>query len=76
MGDLLSTSKMLTIDLYNQELDDFAQKILTYYFLDRIFQLRESKMRKGEINSKLLIIIDEAHRFFPSNRGGRRTATT
>ncbi|MCG3108534.1 hypothetical protein L3N51_00816 [Metallosphaera sp. J1] len=70
LGDLLSSSRILTIDLYNQELDDFAQKILTYYFLDRIFQYRESKMRSGEINNKLLIIIDEAHRFFPSNKGG------
>ncbi len=27
-------------------------------------------MRAGEINNRLVLIIDEAHRFFPSNKGG------
>ncbi|MEM4047472.1 MAG: ATP-binding protein [Metallosphaera sp.] len=63
-------SKFIVIDLYNQDLDDFSQKILVYHLLDRIFQIREIKMRNGEINNKQLLVIDEAHRFFPSNRGG------
>ncbi|QKQ99679.1 ATP-binding protein [Metallosphaera tengchongensis] len=70
LNDILSSSKFIVIDLYNQELDDFSQKILTYYFLDRIFSLRERKMRSGETNNRLLMVIDEAHRFFPSARGG------
>lgn len=56
-------------DLYNSELDDFAQKIFTYYLLDRIFSYREKEMRKAEVNNRIIIIIDEAHRFFPSQSG-------
>lgn len=66
---LLLSKRFLVVDLYNQELDDFSQKILTYYLLDKTFQIRERIMKRGEANNRLLIIIDEAHRFFPSNRG-------
>ncbi|MCY0860355.1 MAG: ATP-binding protein [Sulfolobaceae archaeon] len=56
-------------DLYNSELDDFAQKIFTYYTLDRIFAYREMEMKKGDVNNRILIVIDEAHRFFPAQNG-------
>ncbi len=65
----LKSGRFLVVDLYNQEPDDFSQKILAYYFLDRTFQIRETMMKKGEVKNRLLIVIDEAHRFFPSNHG-------
>ncbi|MEM4884926.1 MAG: ATP-binding protein, partial [Saccharolobus sp.] len=42
---------------------------LTYYFLDRIFAFREKQMRNGNIKGRFVIVIDEAHRFFPSAKG-------
>jgi len=65
-----SSSSTLVFDLYNSELDDFSQKILTYYFLDRLFEFRERQMRSGNVKGRNVIIIDEAHRFFPSSKGG------
>ena len=62
--------RILILDLYNSELDDFAQKILTYYFLDKIFEIREAEMKKGTLKDRLVLVIDEAHKFFPSNSGG------
>jgi len=66
--------RILILDLYNSELDDFAQKILTYYFLDKIFEIREAEMKKGSLKDRIVLIIDEAHKFFPSNSGGEEDA--
>lgn len=66
---LQNSSSTIVFDLYNSELDDFSQKILTYYFLDRLFEFRERQMRSGSIKGRFVIIIDEAHRFFPSSKG-------
>lgn len=66
---------IVVFDLYNSELDDFAQKILTYYFLDRLFAYREKEMRKGYVKGRYLIIIDEAHRFFPSGKVNEEDTT-
>ncbi|MBW9141397.1 MAG: ATP-binding protein [Candidatus Aramenus sp.] len=63
-------AKIVVFDLYNSEVDDLAQKIFVYYILDRIFALREARLRKGEAKGRYLIVIDEAHKFFPSMRGG------
>lgn len=68
-------STIIIFDLYNSELDDFSQKILTYYFLDRLFAYREKEMRKGNVKGRYLIIIDEAHRFFPSGKGNEEDTT-
>ncbi|MEM3938938.1 MAG: ATP-binding protein [Saccharolobus sp.] len=66
---LQNSTSTVIFDLYNSELDDFSQKILTYYFLDRIFAFREKQMRNGNIKGRFVIVIDEAHRFFPSAKG-------
>lgn len=71
---LVNAHKLLVLDLYNSELDDFTQKILTYYFLDKIFDIRERDMKKGALKDRMVLIIDEAHKFFPSNRGGEEDA--
>ncbi|MBP1358203.1 MAG: ATP-binding protein, partial [Sulfolobus sp.] len=71
---LVNPHKLLVLDLYNSELDDFTQKILTYYFLDKIFDIRERDMKKGALKDRMVLIIDEAHKFFPSNRGGEEDA--
>jgi len=63
------------IDLYNSEIDDFSQKILSYYFLDKIFSYREKEMKGGNVGERILIIIDEAHRFFPSSKGSEEDTT-
>ncbi|AWR97008.1 DUF87 domain-containing protein [Acidianus sulfidivorans JP7] len=68
-------SPIIVLDIYNSELDDFSQKILTYYFLDRLFTYRENEMRHGNIKGRYLIIIDEAHRFFPSGKGNEEDTT-
>jgi DNA helicase HerA-like ATPase len=65
-----NSGNLIIFDIYNGELDDLSQKILTYYFLDRLFAFRERQMREGNIKGRFLIIIDEAHRFFPSSKGG------
>lgn len=65
-----NSGSLIIFDIYNGELDDLSQKILTYYFLDRLFAYRERQMREGNIKGRFLIIIDEAHRFFPSSKGG------
>jgi DNA helicase HerA-like ATPase len=67
--DIIKESKVIILDLYNAELDDFSQKILTYYVLDKLFSIREKEMREGNITGGLIIAIDEAHRFFPSGKG-------
>ncbi|WP_338603773.1 ATP-binding protein [Sulfolobus tengchongensis] len=67
---LKNSSSTIVFDLYNSELDDFSQKILTYYFLDRLFEFREKQMRGGSVKGRYVIVIDEAHRFFPSSKGG------
>ena len=66
--------RIIILDLYNSELDDFTQKILTYYFLDKIFEIRETEMKKGTLKDRLVLVIDEAHKFFPSNSGGEEDA--
>jgi len=71
---LRDTHRLLILDLYNSELDDFTQKILTYYFLDKIFDIREAEMKKGLLKDRMVLIIDEAHKFFPSNNGGEEDA--
>ena len=71
---LRDTHRLLVLDLYNSELDDFTQKILTYYFLDKIFDIREKEMKKGTLKDRMVLIIDEAHKFFPSNSGGEEDA--
>lgn len=71
---LRDTHRLLILDLYNSELDDFTQKILTYYFLDKIFDIREAEMKKGSLKDRMVLIIDEAHKFFPSNNGGEEDA--
>jgi len=71
---LSSDKKILVLDLYNSELDDFAQKVVTYYVLDRIFELRESQMKKGILKDRFVLVIDEVHKFFPSSRGGEEDA--
>ncbi|MEM0373354.1 MAG: ATP-binding protein, partial [Sulfolobales archaeon] len=63
------------IDLYNSEIDDFAQKILSYYFLDKIFNYREKEMKSGGVKDRIVIVIDEAHRFFPSSKGSEEDNT-
>ncbi len=66
---LESNSKITVFDLYNSELDDFAQKIFIYYSLDKIFNIREKQLRGGIVKGRYIIVIDEAHRFFPSTQG-------
>ncbi|MGC9105235.1 MAG: ATP-binding protein [Thermoprotei archaeon] len=68
--DVLDSDLRLTIfDFYNSNLDDFAQKIMIYYVLDKIFEFREKQLKAGSLDSRALIIIDEAHKFFPSAKG-------
>ncbi|AHC50663.1 ATPase AAA [Sulfolobus acidocaldarius SUSAZ] len=75
LGRLLTSDrKLLILDLYNSELDDFAQKIVTYYFLDKIFEIREAQMKIGSLKERLVLIIDEAHKFFPSGKGSEEDA--
>lgn len=62
--------RLVVFDLYNLEADDFSQKVLAYYFLDRLFSKREQEVREGRVSGRYLVVIDEAHRFFPSSRGG------
>jgi Predicted ATPase len=62
--------KLVVLDLYNLEADDFSQKVLAYYFLDTLFSAREREVREGKVSGRYVIVIDEAHRFFPSSRGG------
>ncbi|BAK54770.1 ATP-binding protein [Sulfurisphaera tokodaii] len=71
---LYDSNKLLVLDLYNSELDDFSQKIISYYFLDKIFELRELDMKKGNLKDRLVLIIDEAHKFFPSGKGSEEDA--
>ncbi len=66
---LKNSSSTIVFDLYNSEIDDFSQKILTYYFLDRLFAFREWQMRSGNVKGRFIIVLDEAHRFFPSAKG-------
>jgi DNA helicase HerA-like ATPase len=66
---LESDSKITIFDLYNSELDDFTQKIFIYYILDKIFSIREKQLRSGIVKGRYLIVLDEAHRFFPSTQG-------
>lgn len=67
---LHSSKKILVFDLYNSEIDDFSQKILTYYMLDKIFDVREKQMKSGLLKDRIILIVDEAHKFFPSIKGG------
>jgi len=67
---LNNSKKILVFDLYNSEIDDFSQKILTYYMLDKIFDVREKQMKSGLLKDRIILIIDEAHKFFPSVKGG------
>ncbi len=67
---LESKSRLVVMDLYNADMDEFPQKIMAYFLLDRIFSYREMQMRHGQINGRFLVVIDEAHRFFPSGKGG------
>ncbi len=67
---LEGSQRLVIIDLYNSEIEEFSQKILAYFFLDRIFDHREKQMRSGATKGRFLIVIDEAHRFFPSGKGG------
>ena len=66
---LSSGYRVVVFDLYNSEMNDFAQKVLIYYVLDRIFSYREAQMRAGKLEDRAIIIIDEAHKFFPSSKG-------
>ncbi|MFP3197404.1 MAG: ATP-binding protein [Sulfolobaceae archaeon] len=65
-----NSKKILVFDLYNSEIDDFSQKILTYYMLDKIFDVREKQMKSGLLKDRIILIVDEAHKFFPSVKGG------
>jgi DNA helicase HerA-like ATPase len=67
---LNNSKKILVFDLYNSEIDDFSQKILTYYMLDKIFDVREKQMKSGLLKDRIILIVDEAHKFFPSVKGG------
>jgi len=62
--------RLVIFDLYNSEIEEFSQKILAYFFLDRIFDFRERQMRSGIVKGRFVIVVDEAHRFFPSGKGG------
>ncbi len=66
---LSSGYRIVVFDLYNSEMVDFAQKVLIYYILDRIFAFRERQMRAGKLEDRAVIVIDEAHKFFPSSKG-------
>ncbi|MUN29295.1 ATP-binding protein [Sulfuracidifex metallicus] len=66
--------RLVIFDLYNSEIEEFSQKILAYFFLDRIFDFRERQMRSGIVKGRFVIVIDEAHRFFPSGKGGEEDA--
>lgn len=67
---LNNSKKILVFDLYNSEIDDFSQKILTYYMLDKIFDVREKQLKSGLLKDRIILIVDEAHKFFPSVKGG------
>lgn len=67
---LNNSKKILVFDLYNSEIDDFSQKILTYYMLDKIFDVKEKQMKSGLLKDRIILIVDEAHKFFPSVKGG------
>jgi hypothetical protein len=70
LSEILRTNRRIVIfDLYNSDLDDFAQKILVYYVLDKIFAFREALLKAGSLSDRAIIIIDEAHKFFPSSKG-------
>jgi len=66
--------RLVIFDLYNSEIEEFSQKILAYFFLDRIFDFRERQMRSGIVKGRFVIVVDEAHRFFPSGKGGEEDA--
>jgi DNA helicase HerA-like ATPase len=71
LGETLkSKGRIAVLDLYNSELEDFSQKIFTYYVLERLFSAREAEMKTGSLKSRYLVVIDEAHRFFPSRING------
>ncbi|BCU67704.1 ATPase AAA [Sulfolobales archaeon HS-7] len=63
---ITKSSKIVVLDLYNGDIDDFSQKVVMYYFLDKLFTEREKELRTGSLKSRYHVIIDEAHRFFPS----------
>lgn len=63
---LSSPSPINVVDLYNSEMNDFSKKIVTHYLLDEIFTLRENAMKGGRLKDRMLVVIDEAHTFFPS----------
>jgi hypothetical protein len=70
LSEILRTNRRIVIfDLYNSDLDDFAQKILIYYVLDKIFAFREALLKAGSLSDRAIIVIDEAHKFFPSSKG-------
>ncbi|AWR94628.1 ATP-binding protein [Acidianus brierleyi] len=70
INELLESNSRITVfDIYNSELDDFTQKIFIYYILDKIFNIREKQLRSGIVKGRYIIILDEAHRFFPSTQG-------
>jgi hypothetical protein len=70
LSEILRTNRRIVIfDLYNSDLDDFAQKILIYYVLDKIFAFREALLKAGSLSDRAIIITDEAHKFFPSSKG-------
>lgn len=70
INELLESNLKITVfDLYNSELDDFTQKIFIYYILDKIFNIREKQLRSGIVKGRYMIVLDEAHRFFPSTQG-------
>ncbi|WP_148678828.1 ATP-binding protein [Aeropyrum pernix] len=48
----------------------FAPRILGYRVLQSILRMRQDEWARRRVSKQLLIIIDEAHQFFPQERGG------
>ncbi|WP_156315730.1 ATP-binding protein [Aeropyrum camini] len=48
----------------------FAPRILGYRVLQSILRMRQEEWARRRVGRQLLIVIDEAHQFFPQEKGG------
>ncbi len=67
---LLIPGRVSVIDV--SELSEDEQRVVAIYLMAILFEAKMKSHREGQPTSDVLLLIDEAHRLFPQNRGLKR----
>jgi len=67
LKDIVEQGDIVLLDIYNADIQPKAGKILALRLLDQVFAWKKTLEAVGEPNPLAFVVIDEAHRFFPTH---------